>query len=100
MVSCEKTSQVTASPMSVSLPPLNPLRAFEAAARLGSLSSPAKELNVTHGAISHQITKLEAALTVNFLERGAGRVTLTPHAPALPDGKRVVAGKRWVVRLG
>src|SRR3546814_19295331 len=83
MVSCEKTSQVTASPMSVSLPPLNPLRAFEAAARLGSVSSAAKELNVTHGAISHQIRKLEAALKVTLLERGARRVKLTPHGVAL-----------------
>src|SRR3546814_5485268 len=69
--------------MSVSLPPLNPLRAFEAAARLGSVSSAAKELNVTHGAISHQIRKLEAALKVTLLERGARRVKLTPHGAAL-----------------
>src|SRR3546814_4979805 len=82
-VSCAKTSQVTASPMSVSLPPLNPLRAFEAAARLGSVSSAAKELNVTHGAISHQIRKLEAALKATLLERGARRVKLTPHGAAL-----------------
>src|SRR3546814_19227537 len=69
--------------MSVSLPPLNPLRAFEAAARLGSVSSAAKELNVTHGAISHQIRKLEAALKVTLLERRARRVKLTPHGAAL-----------------
>src|SRR3546814_13438546 len=105
-VSCEKTSQVTASPMSVSLPPLNPLRAFEAAARLGSVSSAAKELNVTHGAISHQIRKLEAALKVTLLERGARRVKLTPHGAALlptlttafGERKRVASGKSVSVR--
>ena len=69
--------------MSCRLPPLNPLRAFEAAARLGSVSSAAKELNVTHGAISHQIRKLEASLKVTLLERGARRVKLTPHGAAL-----------------
>lgn len=69
--------------MAANLPPLNPLRAFEAAARLGSVSAAAKELNVTHGAISHQIRKLEAAMKVTLLERGARRVRLTPHGAAL-----------------
>jgi len=69
--------------LSASLPPLNPLRAFEAAARLGSVSGAARELNVTHGAISHQIRKLEAAMKVTLLERGARRVKLTPHGAAL-----------------
>jgi LysR family transcriptional regulator, glycine cleavage system transcriptional activator len=69
--------------MSARLPPLNPLRAFEAAARLGSVSSAARELNVTHGAISHQIRKLEASMKVTLLERGARRVKLTPHGAAL-----------------
>jgi len=69
--------------MSTRLPPLNPLRAFEAAARHGSVSRAAQELNVTHGAISHQIRKLEASLDVPLLERGARRVKLTPHGAAL-----------------
>lgn len=69
--------------MSGHLPPLNPLRAFEAAARLGSVSGAARELNVTHGAISHQIRKLEATMKVILLERGARRVKLTPHGAAL-----------------
>ena len=46
--------------MAKRLPPLNPLRAFEATARHGSLTKAAGELNVTHGAISHQIKALEA----------------------------------------
>src|ERR1700685_3132123 len=42
-----------------SLPPLNALRAFEAAARHLSLSLAANELNVTPAAISHQVRLLE-----------------------------------------
>ena len=46
--------------MGVRLPPMQALRAFEAAAREGSLTRAAEALNVTHGAISHQIKSLEA----------------------------------------
>lgn len=52
------------------LPPLAALRAFEAVARLGSLSSAATELNVTKSAISHQLRALEADLGVTLLNRG------------------------------
>jgi LysR family transcriptional regulator, glycine cleavage system transcriptional activator len=41
-----------------SLPPLNAIRAFEAAARLGSFKEAAVELGVTHGAVSQQIRLL------------------------------------------
>ncbi len=41
------------------LPPLNAVRAFEASARLGSMSLAAAELCVTAGAVSQQIAKLE-----------------------------------------
>jgi hypothetical protein len=41
------------------LPPLNALRAFEAAARLESMSRAAEELSVTHAAVSHQVKALE-----------------------------------------
>ena len=36
------------------LPPLNPLRAFEATARHGSLTKAAGELHVTHGAVTER----------------------------------------------
>jgi LysR family glycine cleavage system transcriptional activator len=63
--------------MSNRLPPLNPLRAFEATARRGSVSAAARELNVTHGAISHQIKALEESLNTALFERGGKRLKLT-----------------------
>ena len=54
---------------STRLPSLNALRAFEAAARHGSLSQAAAELHVTHSAVSHQIKALEAELGVPLFRR-------------------------------
>lgn len=51
------------------LPPLNALRAFEAAARLASVSRAAAELHVTHGAVSRQIKLLEEHLQLPLFER-------------------------------
>jgi LysR family glycine cleavage system transcriptional activator len=65
------------------LPPLNPLRAFEATARRGSVSAAARELNVTHGAISHQIRTLEQSLDVSLFERGGKWLKLTPQGALL-----------------
>ncbi len=65
------------------LPPLNPLRAFEATARHGSLSKAASELNVTHGAVSHQIKALEASLEVQLFERHGQRLKLSPQGAEL-----------------
>jgi DNA-binding transcriptional LysR family regulator len=59
--------------MARSLPSLNALRAFEAAARLGSVTAAAAELHVTHGAVSRQVKQLEQALgTVLFRRAGTG----------------------------
>lgn len=61
--------------MSRDLPPLNALRAFEAVARLDSVSRAAQELHVTHGAISRQLRGLEeAAGTALFVRQGRGLV--------------------------
>ena len=57
-----------------SLPPLNGLRAFEAAARHGSFTRAADELHVTQTAISHQIRKLEEQLGVRLFVRTPGAV--------------------------
>jgi LysR family glycine cleavage system transcriptional activator len=59
------------------LPPLNAVRAFDAAARRLSFKAAGDELNVTPGAISRQIAALEAALGVRLFERSHRRVALT-----------------------
>jgi LysR family glycine cleavage system transcriptional activator len=69
--------------LSSRLPPLNPLRAFEATARRGSVSAAARELNVTHGAISHQIRALEQSFNAPLFERGGKRLRLTPQGALL-----------------
>lgn len=62
------------------LPPLNSLRAFEAAARLRSFTKAAEELHVTQTAISHQIRKLEDELGQRLFVRVPGAVHLTAEA--------------------
>ena len=70
------------------MPPLTSLRAFEAAARLGSISRAADEIHVTHGAISHQVKALEEFLGVPlFAKQGRGVAT-------------TAAGKRLAERVG
>ncbi|CAN7175893.1 LysR substrate-binding domain-containing protein [Bosea sp. LjRoot90] len=63
--------------------PLNALRSFEAAARLGRMSTAADELAVTHGAISRQIKHLEAVLGVALFAGPRTRPRLTPAGQAL-----------------
>lgn len=58
------------------LPPLNSVVAFEAAARLGSFSDAARELNVTREAVSRQIRSLETYLGISLFERGANHTQL------------------------
>lgn len=59
--------------MSRDLPPLNALRAFEAVARLDSVSRAADELHVTHGAVSRHLRALEETLgTALFVRQGRG----------------------------
>ena len=59
------------------LPPLNALRAFEAAARSESFTRAADELHVTQGAVSHQVKALEATLGVKLFNRERQRLVLT-----------------------
>jgi LysR family glycine cleavage system transcriptional activator len=71
------------------LPPLNALRAFEAAARHQSFRDAAAELHVTPAAISHQIKGLEEHLGVDLFRRLNREVRLTDAGrdclPALRD---------------
>ena len=65
------------------LPPLAALRALEAAARHGSFTRAAAELNVTQSAISHQIRHLEALWGLELFARDARPLTLTKSGEAL-----------------
>jgi DNA-binding transcriptional LysR family regulator len=72
--------------MARALPPLNALRAFEAAARHRSFVAAADELSVTPAAISHQVKALEERLGVALFRRLARGLTLTAEGDALlPD---------------
>src|SRR5688572_8338880 len=68
------------------MPPLNALRAFEAAARHLSLTKAAAELNVTAGALSHQIRGLEELLGMKLFERGVRSISLTAAGRQLYPG--------------
>ena len=59
------------------LPPLNAIKAFEAAARSESFTRAAEELNVTHGAVSHQVKALEATLGIRLFNRERRRLVIT-----------------------
>ncbi|MEM6623679.1 MAG: transcriptional regulator GcvA [Pseudomonadota bacterium] len=63
--------------MSRALPPLNALRAFEAAARHLSFTKAAEELHVTPAAISHQVKALEAQLGLALFQRLTRALRLT-----------------------
>lgn len=63
--------------MTKRLPPLNALRAFEAAARNLSITKAAQELHVTHAAVSQQLKLLENYLNIPLLKREGKRIALT-----------------------
>src|ERR1700756_272594 len=60
-----------------SLPPLNALRSFDAAARHKSFTRAAEELCVTQGAVSHQVKALEAGLGIKLFNRERQRLLIT-----------------------
>jgi LysR family glycine cleavage system transcriptional activator len=76
--------------MARNLPPLNSLRAFEAAARHLSFTKAAEELHVTPAAISHQIKALEEQLGVPLFRRLTRALRLTQAGqaalPPMRDG--------------
>ncbi len=59
------------------LPPLNALRAFESAARLGSFVAAAAELHVSAAAVSQQVQRLERYLDTRLFQRLARGLALT-----------------------
>ena len=72
------------------LPPLNALRAFEAAARHLSISKAAAELSVTPAAVSHHVKALEEVLGIQLFHRLNRALMLTDagqlFVPGLRDG--------------
>ena len=59
------------------LPPLNALKAFEAAARHESFTRAAEELCVTQGAVSHQVKALEGHLGIKLFNRERQKLVIT-----------------------
>lgn len=70
------------------LPPLNALRAFEAAGRHASFTLASAELGVSHGAVSRHVQALEAWLQLPLFERHNRRVVLTE------------GGRRYLAEIG
>jgi LysR family glycine cleavage system transcriptional activator len=79
------------------LPPLNWLRAFDAAARAGSFAAAGRELGVTPAAVSQQVRLLEAHLGAPLFRRAPRGLATTDlgaaYLPSVSDGlERLRAG--------
>ncbi|MFE1383246.1 LysR substrate-binding domain-containing protein [Streptomyces sp. NPDC058740] len=70
------------------LPPLTTLLPFEATVRHASMTRAARELHVTHGAVSRQVQNLEKALGTSLFERGTRSLRPTPQARRLAAAVR------------
>ncbi len=68
--------------LKASLPLLNAMVAFEAAARCASLTLAADELAIAQSAVSRHIANLETHLSIGLFERKGNRVILTPRPEA------------------
>ncbi|KFF49285.1 hypothetical protein GY26_08595 [Gammaproteobacteria bacterium MFB021] len=71
-----------------SLPSLNALRAFDAVARLSSVTAAAEELHVTHGAVSRQLRTLEAHFGTSLFDKSGRGLVLTAHGRLLQPSIR------------
>lgn len=71
------------------LPPLSTLKAFEATARLGSVTRAGEELGRTHGAVSRQLRSLQEQAGLEFFEKAGTGLRLNARGEAL---RKVVAG--------
>lgn len=60
-------------------PPFKGLLAFDAVARLGSISKAAEELNLTVSAVSHQVANLESFVDRHLFSRSPRGLALTIH---------------------
>ena len=69
--------------MTPRLPSLHALHCFDVAATAGSFTAAAREMHLTHGAISRQVRRLEVELEVRLFERSGRRAVLTAEGVAL-----------------
>src|SRR5256885_12804098 len=83
-LACPSFSHELGIAMARRLPPLNGLKAFEAAARHESFTRAAEDLCVTQGAVSHQVKALEAELGLKLFNRERQRLVITEAGPAYP----------------
>ena len=79
------------------LPSLNAVRVFDAAARLGSFTRAAAQLNITQGAVSRQIALLEEQLGCALFDRRGPKVELNSCGREYAE---VVAESLQVLRKG
>ena len=79
------------------LPPLSALRAFEATARLGSVTRAGEELGRTHGAVSRQLRSLQDHAGVELFEKAGTGLRLNERGEAL---RQVVAGSLDALEQG
>src|SRR6185503_496468 len=77
----------------MTLPPLNALRVFEAAARHLSFTRAAVELSVTQAAVSHQVKALETHLGFPLFRREPRRLLLTDQGQLYGQALRDVFGR-------
>jgi LysR family glycine cleavage system transcriptional activator len=77
------------------IPPLEWIRAFEAAARLGSFTAAAEDLGLTQAAVSQRIGQLEKHLGTPLFKRRARAISLTVEGEAwLPHVRLALEGLR------
>jgi LysR family glycine cleavage system transcriptional activator len=87
-----------------SIPPLNPLRTFEAAARHRSFTRAAEELHVTQAAVSRQVATLEEYLGFKLFRRRNRDLEITDvgvrYAKAISKGFDVIESATDVLPIG
>jgi LysR family glycine cleavage system transcriptional activator len=85
------------------LPPLNALRAFEAAARHGSFAKAGDELHVSPGAVSRHVKLLEEHLSLTLFDRKAQGIGLTAVGkqllPEITEAFQRIAGAATRARI-
>jgi LysR family glycine cleavage system transcriptional activator len=85
------------------IPSLSALRAFEAAARLGSYSEAARSLNVTHAAIAQHVRSLEAHFGQPLMQREGRAMAVTEagrrlHRDVAAGFGEIATGVRALIR--